>query len=172
MLKFLEEAPMRSKVLANRRSARRYAVRIPCQVVRERDFRLISDAVLDLSMSGMVVTTTHWVFGQSILTGERLIVSFRLPRTQFWVDAEATVTRVARGRRRGEHAPALALEFDPLPLFMKQRMRGALRRSPPPPPQPRPGRRHTESPAQALQAPHAPLASGLDDLRLEIDLHP
>jgi hypothetical protein len=141
MLKLLEEASMRSIVLANRRKARRYAVRIPCQVVRERDFRLISDAVLDLSMSGMVVTAAHWVFGQSLLTGDRLIVSFQLPRSLFWVDVEATVTRVARGRRRGEHAPALALAFDPMPLFVQQQMRGALRRSPPPPPQPRPGRR-------------------------------
>jgi hypothetical protein len=159
MLKFLREAPMRSIVLANRRKDRRYAVRIPCQVVRERDFRLISDAVLDLSMSGMVVTAAHWVFGQSILTGERLIVSFQLPKTLFWVDAEATVTRVARGRRRGENAPALALEFDPLPLFVKQRMRGAIRRLPPPPPQPRPGRRRTQSTTQALLQSAAPVAS-------------
>ena len=147
---------MRSIVLANRRKTRRHAVRIPCQVVRERDFRLISDAVIDLSMSGMVVTAAHWVFGQSIVTGERLIVSFQLPRTLFWVDAEATVTRVARGRRRGENTPALALEFDPLPLFVKQRMRGVLRRSPPPPPQPRPGRRRTQPTTEALLKLSAP----------------
>jgi len=150
MLKFLEEAPMRSSVLANRRKVRRHVVRIPCQVVREHDFRLISDAVIDLSMSGMVVTAVHWVFGQSIVTGDRLIVSFQLPNSPFWVDAEATVTRVARGRRRGENAPALALEFDPLPLFVLQRIRGALRRLPPPPPQPRPGRRRTSTTTQAL----------------------
>ena len=141
---------MRSTVLANRRRARRHAVRIPCQVVRERDFRLISDAVLDLSMSGMVVTAAHWVYGQSIFTGERLIVSFQLPKTLHWVDTQATVTRVARGRRRGESAPALALEFDPLPLVTQLRMRGALRRWPPPPPQPRPGRRRTDSTKHVL----------------------
>ena len=141
---------MRSIVLANRRKTRRHAVRIPCQVVRERDFRLIGDAVLDLSMSGMVVTAAHWVFGQSILTGERLIVSFQLPRTLVWVDTQATVTRVARGRRRGENAPTLALEFDPLPLVTQLRMRGALRRWPPPPPQPRPGRRRTDSSTHVL----------------------
>jgi PilZ domain len=159
MLKFLEEAPMRSIVLANRRKTRRYAVRISCQVVRERDFRLISDAVVDLSTSGMVVTAVHWVFGQSILTGERLIVSFQLPKTAFWVDTQATVTRVARGRRRGENAPALALEFDPLPLVAQLRIRGALRRWPPPAPQPRPGRRRTESTTHALLKSHDELAS-------------
>ncbi|HMJ54977.1 MAG TPA: PilZ domain-containing protein [Polyangiaceae bacterium] len=152
---------MRSTVLANRRKARRFAVRMPCQVVRERDFRLISDAILDVSVSGMVVTAAHWIFGQSILTGERLIVSFQLPRSRFWVDAEATVTRVARGRRRGENAPALALEFDPMPLFMEQHMRGALRRSPPPAPQPRPGRRHTQSTTRALLQALAPCALDL-----------
>ena len=146
---------MRSIVLANRRKTRRHAVRIPCQVVRERDFRLISDAVVDLSVSGMVVTAAHWVFGQSILTGERLIVSFQLPRTLVWVDTQATVTRVARGRRRGENAPALALEFDPMPLITQLRMRGALRSWPPPPPQPRPGRRRTESTTNALLQPAA-----------------
>jgi hypothetical protein len=163
---------MRSNVLTNRRRAHRYAVRIPCQVVRERDFRLIGDAALDLSMSGMVVTASHWVFGQSILTGERLIVSFRLPRSPFWVDVEATVTRVARGRRRGENAPALAIEFDPLPLFVRQRMHGALRRLPPPPPQPRPGRRRTQSSTEALLKSAAPFDGERDDVRSEIDLHP
>jgi hypothetical protein len=141
---------MRSIVLANRRKTRRHAVRIPCQVVRERDFRLIGDAVLDLSVSGMVVTAAHWVFGQSIRTGERLLVSFQLPKTLVWVDTQATVTRVARGRRRAENAPALALEFDPLPLITQLRMRGALRRWPPPPPQPRPGRRRTQSSTHSL----------------------
>ena len=150
MPKLQEEAPMRSTVLANRRKARRHIVRVPCQVVRERDFRLISDCVLDLSMSGMVVMAAHWVFGQSILTGERLIVSFRLPKDPFWIDAEATVTRVARGRRRNENAPALALEFDPLSPFSQIMMRRALRRWPPAPPQPRPGRRRTESTTRAL----------------------
>ena len=150
---------MRSTVLANRRKARRHAVRIPCQVVRERDFRLISDTVLDLSMSGMVALAAHWVFGQSILTGERLIVSFQLPRSPFWVDVEATVTRVARGRRRGENTPTLALEFDPMPLAVMLRMRRALRRWPPSPPQPRPGRRRTQPTTQALLQSSASLSA-------------
>ncbi len=162
---------MRNTVLANRRKAHRYAVRIACQVVRERDFRLISDAVLDLSMSGMVVTASHWIFGQSIVTGDRLIVSFQLPRSAFWIDAEATVTRVARGRRRGENAPAIAIEFDPLPLFVKQRMRGALRRLPPPPPQPRPGRRSTRLSTEALLHALGARAADGDDLASEVDLH-
>jgi hypothetical protein len=152
---------MRSTVLANRRKARRHAVRIPCQVVRERDFRLISDVVLDLSMSGMVVLAAHWVFGQSMLTGDRLIVSFQLPNSSFWVDTEATVTRVGRGRRRGENAPSLALAFDPLPLVTMLRIRRALRGWPPHPPQPRPGRRRTEPTTYALLQSSARLSAVL-----------
>jgi hypothetical protein len=156
---------MRTTVLANRRKARRHAVRISCQVVREHDFRLISDAVVDLSMSGMVVATVHWIFGQSIMTGERLIVSFQLPNGSSWIDTEATVTRIGRGRRRGENAPTLALAFDPLPRFTLVRLRRALRALPPSAPRPRPGRRMTGPSTRALlQAPAslaAMLASGL-----------
>ena len=156
---------MRSTVLANRRQARRHNVRISCQVVRERDFRLISDTVLDLSMSGMVVGTVHWIFGQSIQTGERLIVSFQLPDSSFWLDTEATVTRVARGRRRGENDPTIALAFDPLPRFTLVRLRRALRGWAPSAPMPRPGRRQTAPSTQALlrSSAHlsALLASGL-----------
>ena len=165
MAKFREEGPMRSTVLANRRQARRHTVRIPCQVVRERDFRLISDTVLDISMSGMVVGTVHWIFGQSIQTGERLIVSFQLPNSGFWLDTEATVTRVARGRRRGENDPTIALEFDPLPRFTLVRLRRALRAFSPSVPRPRPGRRRTDASRQALLQSSARLsellASGL-----------
>jgi hypothetical protein len=144
---------MRSTVLANRRSALRHAVGIPCQVVRERDFRLISDAVIDLSLSGMAVLAGHPVFGQSVRTGERLIVSFRLPNVPFWIDAEATITRVARGRRRGENHPLLALEFDPLPPMIKQMMERALGATPPAPSRPRPGRRGTLETTRALLHP-------------------
>src|SRR6476646_1926892 len=80
--------PMRSTVLANRRKARRHAVHIACQVVRERDFRLVSDRILNLSISGLVVATA-----EPAIAGERLLVSFRLPRTTYWIDTEATVTR-------------------------------------------------------------------------------
>ena len=135
---------MRSTVLTNRRKARRHAVRLACQVVRERDFRLISDCILDLSMSGMVVMAAHWIFGQSMQCGDRLLVSFQLPESLVWVDTEATVTRVARGRRRGENTPALALAFDPLPRATVVEIRRALRRWPPAPPGARPGRRRTE----------------------------
>lgn len=87
----------------------RYTVRIPCQVVRERDFRLVADTVENLSLAGMLVTPAA-----PVLTGERLIVSFRLPRWGIWVDAEAVVARVMHGRRTGEHSRSLGLQFEVL----------------------------------------------------------
>ena len=89
-----------------RRVARR-AARVPCQVVRERDFRLIADRVLDLSSGGVLVGPAD-----PVLTGERVLVSFQ--GRAGWIDAEAVVARVVHGRRDGEHTRALGLSFEEL----------------------------------------------------------
>jgi hypothetical protein len=92
-----------------RRSARHIA-RFACQVVRERDFRLVADRVLNLSPGGLLVGPAD-----SVLTGENVIVSFENPRGG-WVDAEATVVRVAHGRRPGDFGRCLGLRFGDLDL--------------------------------------------------------
>jgi len=143
---------MRRTVLANRRKARRHAVSIPCQVVREQDFRLISYRVVNLSISSVVVASVA-----RVALGERLIVSFQLPRSTFWVDTEATVTRVSNARRRGEGWSTLALEFDPLPGLSQFIIMNALRAAPPAPPLARPGRRNTDSSVRALLRAHPSL---------------
>ncbi len=76
-----------------RRAFRRY-VRLDCQVVRERDFKLIAELAIDLSTEGMQVITR-----ERILSGEEVIVSFKPPRSNVWVDAQAIVARVVHGRR-------------------------------------------------------------------------
>src|SRR6187397_873062 len=73
------EGSMRRWVVSNRRGAMRHAVQISCQVVRERDFRLVADTIVDLSTTGMLVTPAD-----PVLTGERVIASFRLPGSTFW----------------------------------------------------------------------------------------
>lgn len=88
-----------------RRSFRRY-VRLDCQVVRERDFRLVGDLALDLSTGGMRVRGLS-----PVLTGEEVVISFRPPRSNVWVDAEATVARVVHGRRPGDTGLSFGLEF-------------------------------------------------------------
>jgi hypothetical protein len=88
-----------------RRSFRRY-VRLDCQVVREHDFKLLGDLGLDLSTEGMRVRAVH-----RVLTGEEVLVSFRPPRSNQYIDISATVSRVLHGRRPGDRGLAFGLEF-------------------------------------------------------------
>jgi hypothetical protein len=88
-----------------RRAFRRF-VRLDCQIVRERDFRLVADLALDLSTHGMLVRAKV-----PVLTGEEVVVSFKPPRCNQWFDASAIVARVLHGRRPGDPGPGLGLEF-------------------------------------------------------------
>ncbi len=88
-----------------RRAFRRF-VRIDCQVVREHDFKIIGDLALDLSTKGMLVRGC-----ERVLTGEELVVSFRPPRSNHWIDAQATVARVVHGRRPGDAGLSFGIEF-------------------------------------------------------------
>ena len=114
----------------------RHALRTPCQVVRERDFRLLADRVVDLSASGALVAPAD-----PVLTGERVLVSFQLPHSLYWVDAEGTVTRVVHGRRPGEHTRAFAIELDGISGLTRYMIEHALGCLPPVPPSYRAGRR-------------------------------
>jgi hypothetical protein len=127
------------------RQASRHTVKIECQVVRERDFSLLADRVVDLSASGALVGPAD-----PALTGERLLVSFRIPRSTLWVDAEATVSRVVHGRRPGEFSRSLAIEFDQLEALPRFMLEEALRIVPPAPPKSSPGRRSSQSLVRAL----------------------
>lgn len=108
------------------RRAFRHAVALPCQVVRERDFRLIADVSLDLSTGGMLVPTSV-----RVLTGEPLLVSFRAPRSTRWLDAEAVVARVVHGRRPEDRGRMLGLSFQGLDAEDRQLLFQQLRAAPP-----------------------------------------
>ncbi len=108
------------------RHAFRHAVTLPCQIVRERDFRLVADVALDLSTAGMLVPTTI-----PVLTGEALLVSFRPPRSTRWVDAQAVVARVVHGRREGERGRCLGLAFHGLDGDAQRHLFGQLCALPP-----------------------------------------
>lgn len=110
-----------------RRSRRTFHAQ--CQVVRERDFRLVADRVENLSASGMLVGPAD-----PVLTGERLIVSFRLPRNGYWIDAEAVVSRVVHGRRAGECTRALGVQFENLDPRARRALALSLYQAPPIPP--------------------------------------
>ena len=126
-----------------RRRPTRHCVRGFCQVVRERDFRLVADNIENLSEHGMRVGPAD-----AMLTGEILLVSFKIPGFEIWVDTEASVSRVIHGRRPGEHSRSLGLEFCDLAPWHRYLIRQALVKVPPAPVGPRPGRRLTLKPRE------------------------
>ncbi len=114
-------------VRAYQRRAVRRAVRVDCQVVRENDFRVIATRAVDLSPLGMLV-----VAGEPALTGELLVVSFRLPLSDRWIDTQATISRVLHGRRPGDCGRRFGLEFEPLAPAVERVLRSTLRGVAPP----------------------------------------
>jgi hypothetical protein len=84
----------------------RHRIRLACQVVRERDFKLVSREIVEVSESGLLVRPEA-----RVLTGEQLIVSFMAPFSRIFVDAEAVVARVVHGRRLTDGGPALGVYF-------------------------------------------------------------
>jgi len=114
-------------VHAQQRRVLRRSVRVDCQVVRERDFKLLGSRSLDLSPMGMLVMAQ-----ERVLTGEPVIVAFRLPQSSWWFDSEATVARVVHGRRPGDAGRAFGLTFETLEPDAQDLLRRALRGVPPP----------------------------------------
>ena len=88
-----------------RASFRRY-VRVPCQIVREHDFKLVGDLALDLSTTGMLVGARG-----RVLTGEEVIIALKLPRSNAWFDAQGVVARVLHGRRPGDLGLSFGIDF-------------------------------------------------------------
>lgn len=109
----------------SRRGSTRRLVQVPCQAVRERDFKLVADRTLDVSSYGMLLPMLH-----PVLTGDAIIVSFPIPGT--WIDAEATVTRVVHGRRPGDEGLAVGIAFDVMAPGAKAALAAFLFGQPPP----------------------------------------
>lgn len=106
----------------NRRSSSRRPVRMPCEAVRERDFRSIGSVVLDLSSTGMLLRSS-----ERVLTGDAVIVSFFEPVSARWFDLEATVARVIHGRRAGDGERSVGLSFTGLRGEARVALESALR---------------------------------------------
>lgn len=123
----------------------RHSVLIPCQVVRMRDFRLVSDRIENLSEGGVFAS-----FAQPVLTGEKLFLSFRLPDSGMWVDAEGTVARVVHGRRPSDQSRGLGITFHALDDTSRYWIKRLLAKAPPVAPQPRPGRRDVSARVTSL----------------------
>lgn len=96
---------------AQRTTARR-DVQLLCQAVRERDFKLVADCILDVSIEGALLPLRI-----PVITGESLILSFQIPG--MWIDVEATVARVIHGRRPEDDGPAVGIVFESLSASAK-----------------------------------------------------
>jgi c-di-GMP-binding flagellar brake protein YcgR len=118
-------------VRKNDRQSMRHHVRIDCQVIRESDFRLVGHRTLDLSADGMLVRCAK----PDVTIGESVIVAFQATPLGLWIDAEAEVTRLIRGRRPEDEGRAFGLRFTDLSRVSRLILRGNLRRVPPPLPQ-------------------------------------
>lgn len=114
-------------VRKNERREVRRALPLRCQVVRERDFRLVSETAIDVSPDGMFVPTDI-----ELEPGENVFVSFRATELGIWFDTEARVARVVHGRRDGDKGRGVGLRFSTLPKVKRFILRGHLRRVPPP----------------------------------------
>jgi hypothetical protein len=116
-------------VRKNERREVRRAVEMSCQIVRQRDFRLIAEKALDVSPDGMLLSTDV-----DLEVGENVFVSFRATGLGLWFDTEASVTRLVRGRRPGDKGKAVGIRFSTLSGVKRLILRGHLRRIPPPVP--------------------------------------
>jgi hypothetical protein len=87
-------------------------VKTECQIVRERDFKLVGTEVIDVSVRGMLLMADL-----PVLTGEELIVTFKGPATSRWYDCGGMVARVLHGRRREDRRRAVGVAFEGLGPF-------------------------------------------------------
>jgi len=108
----------------------RRALRLTCQVVRDRDFSLIAERTLDMSPDGMLVACDVG----DLQPGETVFVTFRATELDIWFDSEATVRRIVRAKRHGDKERAVGLEFTSMSRVKRFILRGHLRRVPPPVP--------------------------------------
>lgn len=112
----------------DRREVRR-AISLPCQIVRERDFRLVAETALDVSPDGMLIATEI-----DLEPGENVFVSFRATELGIWFDSEAKVARVIRGRRPTDKGRGIGLHFSTMSRVKRLILRNHLKRVPPPVP--------------------------------------
>jgi hypothetical protein len=116
-------------VEARQRQSTRRAVDLECEVIAERGFRLLGRRVLDLSSDGMLLRSDA-----DVELGEDVVLTVRAPSGLSWIDGEAKVTRIVRGRRRGDGGRCLGLRFERMDAVSRAMLLGSLRGLPPPVP--------------------------------------
>ena len=96
-----------------------------CEVVRERDFRLVGSRIVDLSTRGLLVESDL-----NVLTGDEVLVTLRSPTSKRWYDCTGTVARVLHGRRKRDLGRSVAIAFENLDVFSELLLCEELRNIP------------------------------------------
>lgn len=124
---YMDTAPSSVSLRRSQRRSVRRAVKVECQVVRERDFKLVARQSVNLSPDGMLVMADI-----PVLTGEEVIVTFQAPVTEQWFDGIGTVARIVHGRRPGDRGRCIGIKFDQTEQFASALLELNLRKVPPP----------------------------------------
>lgn len=96
-------------------------MRMPCQVVRERDFKLVATSVMNVSETGLFVDAD-----EPVRFGDKIIVTFYSPAIKQWIDAEGTVTRISHGPRWMARKQAFGVEFDRIDEGSRKNIRRSM----------------------------------------------
>lgn len=113
-------------VHAAARTASRRTVRLGCEVVRTRDYRLIGRKMVDLSTDGLQILAED-----EAMLHEDVEVFFRVPYSGVHLLAEGHVARVIRGKRPGDNGPSYGISLGGLHPDAMRALRGAQNRFPP-----------------------------------------
>lgn len=96
-------------------------MRMSCQVVRERDFKLVATSVMNVSESGLLIDADV-----PVAYGEKIIVTFYSPAVKNWIDAEGTVTRVSHGPRWMARKQAFGVAFNAIDASSRKDIRRSM----------------------------------------------
>ncbi len=96
-------------------------MRMACQVVRERDFKLVATSVMNVSESGLFVDAD-----EPVRFGEKIIVTFYSPAAKTWIDAEGTVARLALGPKWMGRKMAFGVAFDQIDAASQKNIRRSM----------------------------------------------
>jgi hypothetical protein len=97
---------MRNRSARRFRRTARHVVGARGQAVALDGFRLIGERILDASAEGVLLACDD-----RVAVGDAVMVSFPVPDSELWFDAEAEVVRVLRGEREGDPGYCAGLRF-------------------------------------------------------------
>jgi hypothetical protein len=114
------------KVSAADRGSVRRSVKVECQAVALNGFRLLGERIVDLSEHGALVACDR-----DVRVGEKVVVSFRAPQSERWIDVEGEVARIVEGWRPEDPGFAFGLRFDAIDPGSKRVLKWSLFGIPP-----------------------------------------